>query len=324
MGLLFHGRSITSRPHSSFCIRYMLPPSWLTYKPVSRGAQQTLASHIRSLCTALDKLYDPYSSLKPEGSGKLALGWAMFPLLGNIERLGLHSAPDPFRTPAAKGETPRPPRRCSGCAVPGFSDAWPRVSYATSYALPRRWSVSSSAFWTSRSCLATCLMSGFIMMRTMVTSGARPMPGPLHNSTRRALSSSGWTRTLAFPRLTHPHLFRPSECDPENYRDYDNIVHSPRAMEASLRDRARLLEPAQATVKTFVLEHRVVAENQELDGHASYNFFPKRRKIYMYGIFLDGQEPEELAALWRGRGAKLMTKEGVAEWTEEWSDEDED
>ncbi|RYP92322.1 hypothetical protein DL770_001524 [Monosporascus sp. CRB-9-2] len=228
----------------------MPPPSWLTYEPVTRGAQQTLAWRVRRLCTALDKLYDSCFSLKSEDSGELALGRDLFPILGTLERLELLSAPDPFEHASGAGfdaaATPPLPR-LRGARLLGYVPA----------SIVRRILRSAATLG--------CLELGAL------NDPLVPGDVPDERYAARPLVL-GLDEALAFPRLTHSHLCGPSECDPENYRDYDNIAYPRRAIEGSLRDRARLPESAQVTVKTFVLERRMAAENQDPDGHDSYNF----------------------------------------------------
>ncbi|RYP40745.1 hypothetical protein DL768_010587 [Monosporascus sp. mg162] len=211
---------------------------------------KTLAPRVRGLCTALDNFYDPYFSLKPEDSGELALGWALFPLLGNLERLELQSAPGPFES--ASGES------FDAAATPRL----PRLRRARLF----RYVATSIIRYILRSAATLGCLGLGALDEPLMPGDVPDEPGYAARPLVLKLDENP-----AFLRLTHSHLCKPSECDPENGRDYDNIAYSRRAMEGSLRDQGQLLELAQVTVKTFVLEHHAVAENQELDNHDLYN-----------------------------------------------------
>ncbi|RYP12489.1 hypothetical protein DL765_007288 [Monosporascus sp. GIB2] len=153
---------------------------WLE-TPMTWCAQQTLAPLVRSLCTAFDRLFESYFSLKPEDSGELALGWALFPLLGNLERPELQSAPDPFENASGEGFN-----AAASPSLPGLRSAR-LFGYVPANIPLVPGGVSDEQVYDEKD-------GGF---------WGGLMPGPLHNSTRRAIVL-GLGEALAFPHLAHP------------------------------------------------------------------------------------------------------------------------
>ncbi|RYP70860.1 hypothetical protein DL769_004835 [Monosporascus sp. CRB-8-3] len=294
------------------------------------GCAATLASRVRSLCTALDELYDSCFSLKTEDSGELAPGWALFPLLGKLERLESQSEPDPFEN--ARGE--------------GF-DA------AAAPPLSRLRSVRLFGYLPAN-IVRYILRSAAALERLGLGALDEPLvPGDV--SDERVCdddNSDFWGGADADP-VAQQYAPPPLVPDPgETPADYDDVIYSRRAMEGSLREWVRLLESARATVETLVLEYHVLAEDGELDSRTPYEFtmcyssgsaedrlikailsvfeqngFPNPRKAHPYGMFVDGQVSEKLSAIRRGRGVqrkinvgswcRFDAHPGVTDWMEE-------
>ncbi|RYO81785.1 hypothetical protein DL763_008460 [Monosporascus cannonballus] len=208
--------------------------------------------------------YKPVNRLKPEDGGELALGWALFPLLGGFERPELQSAPDPFENASGEGAATLERLELGALDEPlmpgGVSDE--RV-YDDE---------NDGSFWGGTD-------AGPVVQQ-YAACPRRPNVAPM---TTEATTTS-----------------------------YPPMRHGRQAQGQGAASGAGWRDPPRVRAKPV----------------------PDPRKLYMYGMFVDGQVPEGLAAPWRGPGVEWKTDvgswhrfgeyEGMTEWTKEWSKEDED
>lgn len=280
---------------------------------------KALASRVRSLCTVLDWMNPPRWLTT---HARLEFQWNIFPLFTNVELLELYGCWEPYKDGHGQsfdGST-APLTKLRSLKLFGHLP-----QNITQYFLQSGPTLERLELGV----LDAPVDSYSILQRRNPPPGWRPRKDgedfDYSSDTDSLYGEQIAPRPLPmfpdggvpeFPRLVHLHLCKPSMCDPDHNLGYPRVTYSRRAEEASLSDWSKLLQAAQGTVDTLVLEHRVVAEYSESDkwdmeeyilqaavGPAEDHFmlrimpvlqnqpFPNIRKVYTIGIF-----PTERAA----------------------------